>query len=395
MKDISAENTQLNEDLEDETQLIVSKLNTSNTRPSTSHLTSPYLKHETRRLIKIILLIIIISISSYVIHIVSDHRKSNLMQLEEERVQDSKRKFNEERVKVLTANAVNQANFLVDDSDITRPLILYVYSERADSRKNAIYFIQHGLHVRADFIFIFNGETDLDKLLPERVPNIRIVRRDNTCYDLGAIGEVLRSNDQELVKKYKRFIFINASVRGPFLPTWTDGCWSDLFLNKINDKVKLVGTTYNCWGHHIQSMVLATDIVGLQIILAGNATDTTSETDPQWKEQWGNPNSLVGLTGCYNTKYKAVSAEMSVTHLIKRAGYNISVLMTSVTSDPSYDETCDDDNKYNLASVSPYELIFIKARKGWENLMDEQLLDKMTEWHNTWNYNSWERCKMK
>jgi hypothetical protein len=395
MTDISTENIQFNTDLEDDTQLIGSQLKTSNTRSLTSHSRSLYLKHGTRRLVKMILLITIISILIYVIHVVSDHKRNVLMKLEEERAQAVKWKANEERVKALTANAVNQANFLNDDSIIIRPLVLYVYSERADSRKNAIYFIQHGLHARADFIFIFNGETDLDKLLPKHVPNIRIVRRDNTCYDLGAIGEVLRSNNQELVKKYKRFIFINASVRGPFLPTWSNECWSDLFLNKINDKVKLVGTTYNCWGHHIQSMVLATDIVGLQIILAGNATDTTYETDPQWEDQWGNPNSLVGLTGCYNTKYKAVSAEMSVTHLIKKAGYNISVLMTSVTSDPNYDETCDDINKYNLASVSPYELIFIKARKGWENLMDEQLLEKMTEWHNTWNFNSWERCKMK
>jgi hypothetical protein len=394
MKEISIENIQ-NEDIADDSQLVfpqirASRFNYSNTRSSFLDRLLPY-----RRLIKPIFFIVLISLISFALYAVLDNRKIALQKIEEGRIQAALINANEERVKTITANEVKLANFNDEDEKGARPLVLYVYSERADSRKNAVYFIQHGLHARADFIFIFNGKTDLDDLLPKQIPNVRILRRNNTCYDLGAIGEVLRANDQELVKKYKRFILMNASVRGPFMPTWAGGCWSDMFLNKINDQVKLVGTTYNCWGHHIQSMVVATDLIGIKILLAGNATDTSAETDPEFKEWWGNPKSLVGLTGCYNTKFRAVSAEMSLTHLIKRAGYNVSVLMTSVTSDPNYDEHCEEQNKDNLASVSPYELIFIKAREGWENLMDQHLLEKMTKWHNAWNYGSWERCKIK
>ncbi|KAJ0359852.1 hypothetical protein COL26b_014248 [Colletotrichum chrysophilum] len=69
-----------------------------------------------------------------------------------------------------------------------------------------------------------------------RKPNVTVVKRDNTCFDLGAIGEVLRKNN--LWKRYKRFITMNASIRGPFLPWWSKSCWTDLYLGKITETTK-------------------------------------------------------------------------------------------------------------------------------------------------------------
>ncbi|KAL1890609.1 hypothetical protein Sste5346_008125 [Sporothrix stenoceras] len=73
-------------------------------------------------------------------------------------------------------------------------LITYVYAESSFGRENLAYFIQIGLHRAADFVFTFNGETDIDSLLPDW-DNIRVVHRNNTCYDMGAVGEVLRIDD--------------------------------------------------------------------------------------------------------------------------------------------------------------------------------------------------------
>lgn len=120
--------------------------------------------------------------------------------------------------------------------DDLRPLVLYTYAESDNARENLRFFIQNGLHGRADFMFIFNGETDAADLLP-RLPNIRTVLRDNRCFDIGAFGEVLRRDG--LWKKYKRFITMNASIRGPFAPTYFPSCWMDAFLGKITDKVKV------------------------------------------------------------------------------------------------------------------------------------------------------------
>lgn len=117
-----------------------------------------------------------------------------------------------------------------------RPLILYAYSETPNARSNLIFFLAHGLHQSADFVFIINGESDATSLIPEQ-PYITIVKRPNDCYDLGAHAEVLIKDD--LYKKHKRFILMNASIRGPFLPSWAAGCWSDMYLGKITDNVKV------------------------------------------------------------------------------------------------------------------------------------------------------------
>lgn len=123
-----------------------------------------------------------------------------------------------------------------------RPLVSYAYSESEFGRINLRFFVMHALHDAADFIFILNGETDVaDTILPVGRPNIQIIRRENTCYDLGAHAEVL-SKDQEggaLKDRYKRFILMNASIRGPFVPHWSSECWTEAYLGRLNDKVKV------------------------------------------------------------------------------------------------------------------------------------------------------------
>src|SRR5438876_181329 len=73
----------------------------------------------------------------------------------------------------------------------SRPLISYVYSESDFGRINLQFFINHGLHDAADFLFILNGETDVHTaIIPIGRENIKIVKRANTCFDLGAHAEI-------------------------------------------------------------------------------------------------------------------------------------------------------------------------------------------------------------
>lgn len=130
----------------------------------------------------------------------------------------------------------NNNNHSGEGDEDLRPLVLYTYAESENARTNLAFFIRNGLHGNADFVFIFNGETNASSMLPEQ-PNIRVVQRENKCFDIGAHGEVLRQDD--LWKRYKRFIMMNASIRGPFSPTYFPSCWMDAFLGKITDKVKV------------------------------------------------------------------------------------------------------------------------------------------------------------
>jgi hypothetical protein len=177
------------------------------------------------------------------------------------------------------------------------PIILYAYAPSGWALPNLQFFLIHGLHASATFIFIFNGALNSDlspvesldgsiaaaltllEPFTEEYSNIQIIKRPNTCYDLGAYGEVLLANDSALYRSHQRFILINASLRGPFIPFWSRECWSDAYLRQLDEldhmgrQVKLVGMTFNCWsmsepGHrHVQSMLLATDQVGMGIWL--------------------------------------------------------------------------------------------------------------------------------
>jgi hypothetical protein len=160
-----------------------------------------------------------------------------------------------------------------------RPLILYAYYESEFARQNLQFFVDHGLHAAADFVFIINGPSDVDETLifkessqmvspSHERDNIMVKKRENTCFDLGAHAEVLNgvmggdgwsgrsgpivspdeptSNRQKprdkrpLKERYKRFILMNASIRGPFVPLWSKSCWSDAYLNKVTEKIKVI-----------------------------------------------------------------------------------------------------------------------------------------------------------
>lgn len=55
--------------------------------------------------------------------------------------------------------------------------------------------------------------------LPELPANARYLHHANTCYDWGTFGWIMET-EQIDISKYKHFVFLNSSVRGPFLPPY-------------------------------------------------------------------------------------------------------------------------------------------------------------------------------
>ncbi|CAL3965922.1 hypothetical protein PZA11_002737 [Diplocarpon coronariae] len=265
------------------------------------------------------------------------------------------------------------------------PLVTYAYAESDYGRDNLKFFVAHGLHAAADFIFILNGDTDADEtIIPKNLPNVKIIKRENTCFDLGAHAEVLSQkigggpNAKSLRDIYGKFILMNASIRGPFIPHWSKECWTDAYLNKLNDKVKLVGSSINCMGggpQHIQSMIYATDRIGLSIMLL-----------PE------------GIGECFPSLQAAMGGEVRTTPLIKSKGYHIDVMLMNFQSLPNYEyENCTIngdflyDGTYYGFSVNPFETIFIKTNRG----ISIRLVDQYTEWVDQSGYSSYDVCSIK
>ncbi|ROW11836.1 hypothetical protein VPNG_04927 [Cytospora leucostoma] len=286
-----------------------------------------------------------------------------------------------------------------------RPLILYAYAESENALTNLKFFLSKGLHGRADFVFIFNGAApEAVRLIPKVLPNVKVVQRGNTCYDIGAYGEVLRSQIKfgkwakeedgiPLWKRYKKFITINASIRGPFLPVWSDECWTDAILRKVTHETKLVGLSYHCNpAPHLQSMLLATDHIGMSILLDPALAYSVPASDPPH----GTFYDPVGFSKCYSDFNKAVHSEIGMARLIRSQGYKVDAMLTSVHILGAA-EYCERaawptdhlwDGMYFGFNVHPYEMLFMKANRD----IDPELVKRFTEWHLRDRSNSWDTC---
>ncbi|RYP50782.1 hypothetical protein DL768_003780 [Monosporascus sp. mg162] len=168
---------------------------------------------------------------------------------------------------------------------------------------------------------------------------------------------ILRSQSN---KGYGHFIALNSSVRGPFVPYW-----SDVYPDRVTEKVKLVGMTVNCRPQMpVQSMIWATDSTGMELLLY-----------PRRDELEGDAGRLVALQGCYEEKDVAITAE----------GYCESETgIGAGTGDVLF------DGAYFGTNVHAYETVFFKANRG----IDPHTLDLLAAWHQSGHMGngSWEAC---
>jgi len=284
-----------------------------------------------------------------------------------------------------------------------RPLILYAYFETELARINLKFYIAHALHGAADFVFIFNGETDADQLLPKG-DNIKSLHRENDCYDLGAFAEVLLKED--LYKKYTRYILMNASLRGPFLPVWArGGCWSDMYLSLLSEEVKLVGMTMNCmFQNHIQSMLWALDRPGLEALLFPTnesvvALEALLAKRPMPENSPVPPMKTPGINSCPHEYWEAVAIEVYATSMIRASGYEVSAMMSAYhsQSQDEYEAICEmngdvywpPEGGYWGMDIHPFDTLFAKTNRG----IAPKVLQLLTEWMDGDGYSSYDFCK--
>ncbi len=163
-----------------------------------------------------------------------------------------------------------------------KTVVSYAYYETPQSAYNLDFFSQVGIINDPNilFIIVINGEKCCIEL-PDR-DNCIIICRPNIGFDFGAHNASIKY----LLKRYPggidglpfdNFIFMNSGVIGPFLPTYypSNLPWTHVFTSKLNDKVKLVGTSLVCFGYdfaegqgpHIEGFCFCLDKVGLDIII--------------------------------------------------------------------------------------------------------------------------------
>lgn len=203
--------------------------------------------------------------------------------------------------------------------------------------------------------------------------NVFIHEKENSCFDLGTIGWLLRLQPG-IMTSHSFFVWINSSARGPFLAPYYKGHWTDPFLNKLDNRVKLVGSTINCGdvfgtgsgSPHVQTYAAATDQRGMELLLRRSTS-----------------------LRCHTSKLDAVMhGEIELSRSILGNGYQIDSLMIRYDNAVPWHAQSECNNNVDPCQtqfendgipLNPYEVLFIKVRPGISTIASK-IAVKMTEW---------------
>ena len=170
---------------------------------------------------------------------------------------------------------------------MNKTLVLYVFhifNERVEKFINNAIFYDENI----DFIVICNN-----KNIIFNVPHyVKKIYRDNIGYDFGGWSEALLTNN--LYKNYENFIFVNSSVIGPFISSNYKGKWTDIYINGLQNNIKLFGSTINTCRDpvnksHVQSYIFSMDKNTLEYLIKCDIFSLTNHAktfiDAVWNKE--------------------------------------------------------------------------------------------------------------
>jgi hypothetical protein len=143
-------------------------------------------------------------------------------------------------------------------------------------RLNFEHFLKYGVQCKTqDTVLVVTKEvephyrarvTELNEDCLAHGHQVVLAVRNNTCLDMETVRRVLHDGLVDL-ESYDYFVYVNCGTTGPS-SKWADLPWTDVFIEKLNDQVKMSGLTLYCGrgAPHIQSMVYALDRVVLKLI---------------------------------------------------------------------------------------------------------------------------------
>jgi hypothetical protein len=159
-------------------------------------------------------------------------------------------------------------------------IVLAHYFDRL-GRDNLQFFLAQGLVPDSayHFVVVVNGQVPpgwSEKLnkIAEAYSNFEWHAHNNTGYDFCVYKDALTSLPLKVsIKDIRNFVLLNKSLRGPFVPSYYERPWPDVFTSRLTDRVKLSGTSINCGdgrsiGLHVQSMLWAFSADILPFMLA-------------------------------------------------------------------------------------------------------------------------------
>ena len=243
--------------------------------------------------------------------------------------------------------------------------IFAYYEKNKKYQENLIYFLEKGILDQVDYYIVINGKCTVS--IPDR-SNITVIKRENNGFDFGAWNYCINNF---INKQYDYYIFINSSVRGPYLKDKNTN-WVGEFLKLFNTKdVKLVGTSINIYTNrgekdkirnifnhdgpytHVQSMFFILD----------NESFNFLKNNDFFNKDYYNFNDLI------------INKEIGMSQYILKNNWNINCILSNYIN---YDYRLvnknfnfSNENPYHSVgyfgkSINPYEVIFYKNNMNYD-----------------------------
>ena len=125
-------------------------------------------------------------------------------------------------------------------------LVIYHYYEKDQSYiDNFLHFIQFAYRPELNYLIVIAGVTSIE--LPQ-AGNITYFYAKNQNFDYGGYAQVIK--DLKFEKNYANFIFVNSSVRGPFLPAHSQKIWANNLFELYSENIGIVGTAISLTPSH-------------------------------------------------------------------------------------------------------------------------------------------------
>jgi len=124
-------------------------------------------------------------------------------------------------------------------------VIIYTYFSSPSADYNLDFFVKKELSYKnnIDYIIVINGYNYNKNIVFPTIANLTILKRPNHGYDFAGHNHALKYIKSHS-KTYDYYFFMNSGVIGPILhENFKEAHWTNVFIKKINNRVKLVGTT--------------------------------------------------------------------------------------------------------------------------------------------------------
>ena len=248
-----------------------------------------------------------------------------------------------------------------------RLAVIYHYFEVDDEyRDNFLFFLNTGINNEAKYFIYISGTCSVN--LPV-LPNVEVIYINNKNFDFGAQCEFSKRND---CLDYDAYIFINSSMRGPFMPEYHIKAWQSVYTERLKEKVVLVGSSINLLPEDSATSLQFAKMTKYAAPFIHVQTTAYAMSSEAYKIM--HSNGFYDVT-CDLTKLGAICYyELGLSQELLNKGYKIAAIL------PTYNEFCMENKTLDYEtslkngdplnksvfygrSVSPFEVLFVKPKR--------------------------------